>query len=217
MSRGIVLLGPDKAIQAKAKSIKLDVMVAEEIPLPLPFDQTLVVAPKATVPWDLLEAGWGFLVRWDAAAPLWRYQVLCGDLGTKEERAATEKRTLDLRVPTYACELLFVNRAGDGGALAAAWARECAGGADRRLAFSRALCEVKPRFCVLPCSWLAEVRERNQQDARSMQSIAAASALPLVRVEVAPGRFVKCRAGEELRVIIQFEQRSLRRSERRKK
>ena len=215
MTRGIVLTGPDKAIQAKAKSAKLDVIVADEVPALLPFDQTLIITPKTTVPWDLLDAGWGFLARWDAAAPLWRYQVLCGDLGTKEERTATEQRTLDLRVPTYACELLFVNKAGDGGALAAAWAREYAGGADRRLAFSRALCEVKPRFCALPCSWLAEVQERNKQDARSMRSMQAASALPLVRVEIAPGRFMKCRAGEEARIKRMYEKRSQRRSERR--
>lgn len=217
MTRGIVLLGADKTIQVKAKAGKLDLVVVDEAPIPLPFEQTLIVAPKTRVPWDLLSAGWRFLERWDAAAPLWRYQVLAQDLGTPEERTATEAWTLDLRVPTYACELLFCNQAGDGGALAAAWVRECAGSGDRRLAFSRALCEVKPRFCALPCSWLAEVQERNRQDARSMRSMQAASAMPLVRVEIAPGRFVKCRAGEEARIKRQYQERSQQRSERLKR
>ncbi len=154
MTRGIVLRGPDRALQAKAESLRLGVVVAAGLPTSLPFDQTLLVAPRTPVPWAALDKAMQFLKRWDAVVPLWRYGVLAGDLGTAGERRITEALTLDLRIPVYACELLFVRRNEAGQALLSAWREECGRGQDERLAFLRALARVKPRLCVLPTAWL---------------------------------------------------------------
>lgn len=121
------------------------------------YDSTLIVGSGVAIPWDLLDAGWGFLERWEAAAPLWRYGVLAADVGTDEERERTKALTLDLRVPLRAPELLFLRRCDAAEALLSAWVEESVGDAEPRLAFLRALCRVKPQFLDLPRSWLREV------------------------------------------------------------
>ena len=62
--KGIVLSGPDKGIEAKAKNLGLGVTIDPE--LPMAFPKTLFVEPGTRVPWDLLSAAWHFLERWDA-------------------------------------------------------------------------------------------------------------------------------------------------------
>lgn len=214
-TQGIVLLGEDKRIAAKAKLAHLDVIV--DASMPLAFDKTLFVSPGTPVPWDLLPAGWRFLDHWDGAVPLFRYGATADTLGSDSERKATAAVVRDLRVLTHSVELLFVRDNEDGRALMEAYRREIAAGGERRLAFLRAYYQTKPRLCVLPVTWLADVRERSQKDARSMRSIQDGGVMPLARVEIAPGRFVKCRAGEEARILRQYEQRSQRRSERLKR
>ncbi len=169
----------------------------------------LIVRAGTAVPWELVGAGFAFLKAWDAAVPLWRYGVLAKDLGTGRERDLTEGLTLDLRVPVYACELLFVSGRGDGPALVEAWGAELKRGDDERLAFLRAVARVKPRLCVLPTSWMRGAAERAAKDERARRGMAM-GARAMVRVEVAPGRFVRCRAGDEERVRAQFASRARR-------
>jgi hypothetical protein len=168
-----------------------------------PFGKTLFLGGDYTVPWDLLPSGFHFLQRWDAAAPLWRYGVLAADVGTDAERKRTKKLTLDLRIPLYEPALLFVQANETGRALMKAWRAECRPGWDERLAFLRALHMVKPRFCALPRSWLAEEERRAKQDAVTDRNVRRVLK-PLVRVEIAPGRFVKCHAGDEEKVKKHF-------------
>jgi hypothetical protein len=200
MKNGIVLSGPDKAIEAQAKARKLPVVV--DAAMPLAYEKTLFVAPGTRVPWDLLPAGWHFLERWDAAVPLWRYGVTAKDVGTKEERARTKAVVRDLRVLVHSVELLFVRANDDGRALVDAYRAECNGGGDPRLAFLRAFYQVKPRLCVLPTSWLADVDQQSKQAGRLVPKSTKG---PLVSVEVAPGRFVKCHPGEEDQVLRRFQ------------
>lgn len=181
----------------------------------LPGDKVLFVAPDATIPWDLIPHGMHFLERWDVAAPLWRYGVLAKDVGTPSQRRRTEQVVRDLRVLLYAHELLFVRDGEMGRAFLNAWQAEMADGGEERLAFIRALYLVKPVFCALPRSWLAEVQERSAQDARTVQSIALEPGA-LVRVEVGRNRFVRCRPGEEEQVRQRYAIQQMRRSERRK-
>lgn len=201
MSKGVVLLNEDNTIAQRARNRGLGVIVDPE--LALSYDKTLFVEPGTEVPWDLLPAAWHFLERWDAAVPLWRYSVNACDVGTTAERQATQAVVRDLRVLLHAVELLFVKDNEDGRALMDAYRRELAGGGDKRLAFLRAFYETKPRLCVLPRTWLAEIFQRSKMDARAQERDkrnVRHRGQQLVTVELAPGRFVKCRPGDEEKV-----------------
>ncbi len=208
MSRGIVLLGgKDAAIQGRGKKAGLPVMVSGSYEIP--FEKTLFVEPGTRVPWGLLPAAWHFLDKWDASVPLWRYGTTAADVGIAEERAATQAIARDLRVLLHAVELLFVRKNEDGAALVKRWSEERAGGGDKRLAFLRALYQVKPRLCVLPTSWLASnVAGRLASNIANMKVTEHGRGVskggPLVRVELEPGRYVKCHAGDEERVLAHF-------------
>ena len=229
---GILILGgKDKAIEKAAQRDGLKVAHGDDPAIP--FDKTLIVQAGAQVPWELLPAAWHFLDRWDAAVPLWRYGVTADDMGTSRDRRQTVALVRDLRVLLYSHELLFVRDNDAGRALVAAFEEELAGADPRpasgtdaggeRLAFLRAMYRVKPRVCVLPRSWLAEVMRRSAQDARSgggkhvsrearkhVVRKARKKGKPLVQVEIAPGRFVQCYAGDEEQVKAQFEERRRR-------
>lgn len=217
---GVLLLGQDDVIESRAKRHKV-ALERGEAPA-LPFAKTLIATPGVRVPWDLMPAAWGLLERWDAAVPLWRYDSTAASAGTAAERKATQKVVRDLRVLLHAYELLFIRRNEAGEALVAAWIEECQGGADKRLAFLRALYRVKPRLCVLPTSWLAEVRGPVQRPIVAQPAAVrpAERALsvkppnmrqPLVTVELSPGRLVKCHKGDEEKVLEQFRRQRQRR------
>lgn len=202
--RGFVLRGQSEAIAVRAHKAGLgvEVVAAAAPPPPPPFARTLYVTAGANVPWDLLPAAWHFLEKWDAAVPLWRYGVTAAAVGTPFEQEWTEKVVGDLRVLLHATELVFARQQGAGGELLAAWAEEAAAGEDERLAFLRAVARVKPRLCVLPRSWLADTRRGPRRVGRRRRSPNAGQ--PLVQVEVAPGRYVKCHAGDEEKVLAHF-------------
>ena len=201
MAKGIILLGPDRNIEKRAESKGLRCLVDPE--MALPWDKVVFVEPGTEVPWDLLPAAWHFLERWDAAVPLWRYSVNAADVGSKEERKATQAVVRDLRVLLHAVELLFVRNNEDGQALMHAYRQELAGGDNKRLAFLRAYYETKPKLCVLPRTWLRKIYERSKMDARVSTRVDRGhrnTGPRLVQVEIAPGRFVKCNPGDEERV-----------------
>lgn len=193
--RGIVLLGPDKHIEAKAANLKLPVVIDGDREYPLPFGKTLFIEPGTRVPWDLLSHGWHFLQRWDAAVPLWRYGVNASDVGGKQEHKRTVEVVRDLRVLLYAVELLFVKNNEDGRALMEAYRRELQGEKFERLAFLRAFYQVKPRLCVLPRSWMAETHKSDS--AAYSRRARRKSGGNLVQVEIRPGVFVQVQKGQE--------------------
>lgn len=196
--KGILLLGTDKTIEGRARRHKA-VLHQADTPA-LPFEKTLITSPGVRVPWDLLPAAWGFLDKWDAAVPLWRYDVTAVSVGTAEEREMTQAIIRDLRVLMHSTELLFVRRNEAGQALVDTWLAEIERGGDKRLAFLRAVYQVKPRLCVLPVSWLVETAVATIAPARRRPAVGR-----LVQVELAPGRLVKCYAGDEERVVAHFE------------
>lgn len=197
--KGILLLGSDPVINGRAKAAGLPVQTGGTPSLP--FDKTLIVAPGTRVPFDLLPAAWGFLDQWDAAVPLYRYDMTAAQVGTEAERAATQAVIRDLRVLLHSTELLFVRRNEAGQALLAAWLEEMGQGQDKRLAFLRALYRVKPCLCVLPVSWLVPVAPVVSRS-RPVKSPNAGK--PLVRLELAPGRYVKVHKGDEERALAAF-------------
>jgi len=150
---GLLLRGEDEAIRREARARHVPFAASDE--LIGAFERTAIVQAGAPVPWELLAFGFRFLERWDAAAPLWRQDVLARDVGNAGERERTQALAVDLRVPLYACELVFVRRSPGGEALLHAWGEEAAGGGEPRLAFLRALCRAKPLFLALPRTWWA--------------------------------------------------------------
>lgn len=198
--KGIVLLGEDEQIEARARNHNLRVLVDPQ--MGMPWDKVLYTEPGIEIPWDLLPAAWHFLKRWDAAVPLWRYSVNACDVGSKEERKCTKEMVRDLRVLLHAVELLFVRDSEMGKALLNAYRHELGTSENKRnkrLAFLRAYYEVKPRLCVLPRTWLAQVYARSKMDAKASMG-ARQTASKLVQVELQPGRFVQCQPGDEEKV-----------------
>lgn len=210
--KGMVLTGHDDQLEELARSKGLTVTV--DAAMPLAFDKTLFAAPGTEVPWDLLPAAWHFLDRWDAAVPLWRYGVNACDVGSKGERQRTEAIVRDLRVLLHSYELLFVRDTDAGRALMAAFVEELEDSSEPRLAFLRAYYRVKPRMCVLPRSWLAKIQQESQKASWSRSRAHKFAGRALVEVEIEPGRYVKCYAGDEQKVKTEFDRRRSRRGRR---
>jgi len=213
----LVLRKPDKAAQGRGKRMGLQVVVSDGYDVE--FDRAIFAEPGARIPWDLLEYGLHFLERWDAAAPLWRYGVVAADVGIPSERKRTEAVTRDLRVLLYAHELVFVRNSLDGRALLAAWQEEMAENGDKRLAFLRAVYQVKPVFCTLPRSWMGETSKAAQRHrprrggrnatpphGRARRRQVRPSGGRLVRVEIKPGVYVRCHPGDEEKIRKRFGQ-----------
>lgn len=204
--KGLVIRKDDKV--ARAMSKKCGVAIEMRDDWALPFERTLFISPGTCVPWDLVCPGFEFLQRWDAAAPLWRYGAMAADLGTPDERKRTQSLTHDLRLLVFAPEMLFVRRSDAGQTFITTWRDECAHG-DERLAFLRALYLVKPLFCALPRSWLADLAQREHADVIAQQQVRRVE--PLITIEIQPGRFIKCHRSDEAKVREQFNQRNARR------
>ncbi len=209
VNAGIVIRQNDAVAQSKAAKCGLGLKVATD--WTLPWEHTLFIAPGTCVPWDLVCTGMDFIRQWDIAAPFWRAFMLAKSLGTPADRQRTEKAIHDLRVPVYSHELLFVRASEAGKAFLSTWRQECQdggqdggqGGGDERLAFLRALYAVKPLFCVLPRLWLADIAQRETSDRLARQR-RPPQAEPLVKVEIAPGRFVLCHERDKATVLERF-------------
>ena len=221
----LVISQADKQTHLQAKKAGLSVVETEEGVLRstsgrhLEYDRALFAGPGVHIPWHLVAYGLHFVERWDAAAPLWRYGILAQDVGSEGERKATEQIVRDLRVPLYACELLFVKGSEAGRQLVATWEEERARtfgvpqgkGSEPRLAFLRALYRVKPIFCALPRSWMDESfswRASVWQPPRVQstlrpggRSFGVPQDKQLVRVQIAPGVYVRCYPGHEQEVV----------------
>lgn len=198
-SRGLVFRVEDTASMTRAERAGYPCAIGEL--WIMPFEKTLFAAPGTIIPWDLIGAGFSFLERWDVAAPLWRYGVLAKDQGTPSDQRRTEAVIRDLRVLLYAHELLFVRDSEAGRAFIETWRADCAStngdAPEERLAFLRALYLIKPLFCALPRSWLADLQKRVDQDARTVKSRARITQQTMVRVQIGPNMFVSCPEGQE--------------------
>ncbi len=208
-----MLRAPNDVAAAKASQLGLEVVVGSGYDFE--FDRVVIAEPGVGVPWDLVPAGLRLLEHWDAAAPLWRYETTLADLGTPSERKHTQTVVRDLRLLPYFWELLFVRGNAAGKELLVAFMEESTSGGDKRLAFHRALYRVKPKLCALPATWLAELAQRIVQERKSVRPLAAVP-VRLVRVEVAPGQFVKCYAGNEEKVKQEWRDAHTPRNERRR-
>jgi hypothetical protein len=114
---------------------------------------------------ELVPAGFNFLHKWHAAAPLFDYNTLAFQHGTLEERQRTMAVIADLRVPLYETRALFLRQCPEVDALLEAWVTECDHLGAReaspeddqhmRLAFHRALWKVPQLLMLpLPTTWI---------------------------------------------------------------
>ena len=214
----IVIRSDDKTIRSRAKRLGIEVVVTDswEVTGPTLF-------ATSTIPWDLVQAGFHFIERWDAAAPLWRYGKIASDIGTPSDQKRTRAITRDLRLLLYAPELLFVRDSEAGRALVETWRAECdpstGSGGDERLAFVRALYIVKPIFCALPRSWLAEIQERSVSDAKTLSTRPRTRSVrqELVKIQIGPNQFVKCKPGDEVAVRERYQLLGMMRAERKRR
>lgn len=215
VNQGIVLRAPDPSIEAEAKRHGYAVMINAD--LLLPFAQTLIVEPGTAVPWAMVADGLHLVERWDAAAPLTLGEddrhvgLSSAERATETECKRTQRLVHDLRMPIYASELLFVQQGEVGVELIETWRTEMCHGPNRRLAFLRAFYLVKPKLCALPSIWVGAARERRMignggRAARGYARRGAAHPNDLVRVEIKPGVYVRCRSGEEEKMLSQLTQ-----------
>jgi len=169
-----------------------------------------------TIPWDLVDYGLHFCERWDAAAPLWRYGVLAKDVGSDEDRKRTEAVVRDLRVPLYACELLFVQKTADWASAAERLGR---GRQTGRRPTDGVPARALPgettilRVAAFVAGWTGRYPSaasqsrgpaatgsrprRNSDPSRTLG--AGGPATQLVRVKLGPGVYVRCHPGDEQR------------------
>lgn len=177
----------------------------------LPFLRNLFLGGNVLAPWALIDAAWCFLESWDAAAALWRYDLLADGVGTPGERKMAQVVIGDLRQPVYSPEMVFIHNNKGGQAFYRAWRGEDISrgdaedaekkGMEAHLAFLVALHQVKPVFLELPGSWLIEGGSIMAQEFRT-----AKPTTNLVRVEISKGRFVMCRPGEERETLRHFQE-----------
>lgn len=224
MKEGIVLRAGDGAIESEAKRHGYAVAISAD--LTHPFERALVVEPGTPVPWALVAVGLHLLEKWDAAAALVqgkdeRHTLLARDIPADgSERLRTEKIVHDLRMPAYACELLFVRGGEIGTALIETWRDELCHGPNRRLAFLRAFYQVKPRLCALPRLWAGDRPRLHERKAppevpEHLKPYVKPSGEGLVRVEIRPGVYVRCKPGHEAEVMSRLGKLHRPRAERR--
>lgn len=148
---GIVTVGlPEPSIN-QLDSLGLDVQRKRHAELLYP--RTLLLRGGAEFRTMLFPVGFNLLSTWQLAVPLLAYDTLAAQLSTDEDRDLTRAVIRDLRVPVYDTRLLFVRKCADTIKLINLWDTEMQRGPDERLAFMRALYQVKPTICALPVSW----------------------------------------------------------------
>lgn len=138
--------------EAKAALAKIDIInLSVGIGHATGCERTLIYDPSAYLRLDLLAAGFGFLDRWQIAAPLVSYDRLACHFGTLAERLALEGVIHDLRVPCYDTRMVFVRRCSEVDQVLSLWQQI---GGDDRLAFLSAVYQVKPLILALPITWM---------------------------------------------------------------
>lgn len=210
----ILILGEDEVIEQTAKKFKsLRVVKNWSLNDEVVGDVNLIVEPGIRIPWDLLPAAWNFLVRWDAAVPLWLYGKLAEDVGSESDRKAAKSVIRDLRVLLHEPGLLFVKKSPDGVRLIEEYADARKRVDDKRLAFLTAIYRVKPKLCYLPRTWLkgTTIPGGTGQPVRGVASRRGRpSPKQMVVVEVSTGKFVKVHAGDEEKAIAMYQEKKLR-------
>lgn len=148
---GVVLT--QESVDARSRLSKLDGL-SISVGSNLAYERTLFYTPGAHLPLDLLPPGFGFLERWEVAAPLFSYTILASALGDEAERQYTEDVIRDLRVPVYDTRLIFMRKCETTEQLLHQYGQELPYGGGEMLSFMRAVYKVKPHILALPITWM---------------------------------------------------------------
>ena len=116
------------------------------------YHKTLIWNPDVILNQNLVPVGLGLLERWELAVPISDYNLLADNIGSDDDRAKTKALVHDLRIPVYDTRLMYVRKCIATDELFTVWEAEKQGG-DERLAFIRALYQVKPYILALPSIW----------------------------------------------------------------
>lgn len=119
----------------------------------VPFARTLIWTTTLELKYQLVPVGFRLLDKWDMAVPLFDYTTLACHVGSDQEREQTQAVIRDLRVLLYDTRLIFVKKHSAGVEVISRWTEEAG---ERRLAFLRALYQVKPLVCALPITWVGK-------------------------------------------------------------
>lgn len=120
--------------------------------LEMTASRNLLWDTRTTLLPELALVGFGLLSKgWQVALPLVDYELLAENIGDEVEREATRAVIHDLRVPVYETGVIFARRCPEVRRLLETWQAELG---DRRLAFLRALHQVRPVTLALPDSWV---------------------------------------------------------------
>ena len=106
--------------------------------------------PTAELKHELILTGFNLLDTWQMAVPLLDYNVLASDVGTEQERQATEAIIHDLRVPIYDTRVMFIRQCRETRQLFEMWQDKS------QLGFLQALYQCIPIINALPPAWILE-------------------------------------------------------------
>ncbi len=125
----------------------------ESVPLPLiSYPKTLMWNGKEAIRPEFIADGFGLLDTWELAIPIWDYDQLARDIGSKSDRNKAETIVHDLRVPCYHPFAFFCRKCQAVEAVLAEWAKSTI--QDARLALLCAIYMVKPLILALPTTWV---------------------------------------------------------------
>jgi len=116
----------------------------------LEYHKTMLWRPELALKQHMVPVGFSLLDKWQIAVPLCDYDTLALHVGDGDDQARMLELVSDLRMPVYDVRLMFVRRCPDTRALFELWRQEPG---ERRLAFMRALFQVKPLVLALPTTW----------------------------------------------------------------
>ena len=148
---GIAVTGSLEAVRSIVNNISSE--IANDVRWP----RTLFWDTAARLRADLIPVGFDRVAHgWQVAAPLASYRLLARDIGDDAGRTLTAKIIHDLRVPFYDVRALFVRDCTTTRDLLKLYAAELQRHPEPRLAFLRAMYQVKPVLCALPASWVGK-------------------------------------------------------------
>ncbi len=146
---GVVLTGNAESGRKQLKNLTIAIT---EGPAAIEYDRTLIWDAALPIQVAILPVGFSLLDNWQVCVPLFDYETLAAGVGDEADRERTRAIIRDLRVPLYEPRLMFVKDCEEGHHLVRLWQQEMAKG-DYRLAFARALYQVRPLICALPADW----------------------------------------------------------------
>lgn len=148
---GIVLTDGEYNAYRQAK-INIDVKRAPPL---LQFSKTMIYdGTFGRARDDLIPTGFKMLDKWQIVVPLHSYTELACEIGTAQDRQITKDVVHDLRCMVYEPRFMFARKCQDIERLLHLWQEEKKCGQNDKLAFLRAVYQVKPLILAVPVTWI---------------------------------------------------------------